>query len=336
MVRSGAQNRKGPWGTTAVAQSPKSPTARVRLGDVCKINYGERVRKVDSSGDAFPVYGGGGETFRWAFANRVDKCVISRFAMSRECVRFVKGRFFLNDSGLTVESVDKSLNQDFLDWFLIGSQEKIYACGQGAAQRNLDIRRFRDLLVPIPTKEEQSCVVFKLDKISRLITLRKRQLSKLDELVKSRFVEMFGDVVANDRGWRFVPLGKVCDVRDGTHASPKYCTHGYPLMTSKNFTDGYEDFSDVKLISKKDFDEINKRSHVDLGDIVMPMIGTIGNPVIIKTDKEFAIKNVSLIKFTNASPINVFVKAVCHRSIFREWLKKGTEVIPRSLLRWVI
>jgi len=88
-------------------------------------------------------------------------------------------------------------------------------------------------------------------------------------------------------------------------------------MTSKNFTDGYEDFSDVKLISKEDFDEINKRSRVDLGDIVMPMIGTIGNPVIIKTDREFAIKNVSLIKFTNDSPNNVFVKAVLSSQYFQ-------------------
>ena len=134
---------------------------------------------------------------------------------------------------------------------------------------------------------------------------------------KSRFVEMFGDLVTNDRGWKFSPLGKVCDVRDGTHASPKYHTHGYPLMTSKNFTDGYEDFSDVKLISKEDFDEINKRSRVDLGDIVMPMIGTIGNPVIITTDREFAIKNVSLIKFTNGSPNNIFVKAVLSSQYFQ-------------------
>ena len=134
---------------------------------------------------------------------------------------------------------------------------------------------------------------------------------------KSRFVEMFGDLVKNDKGWSFSPLGKVCDVRDGTHASPQYLMSGYPLMTSKNFTNGYEDFSDVKLISKEDFEEINRRSRVDVGDIVMPMIGTIGNPVIITTRREFAIKNVSLIKFVVGSPINVFVKAVLSSQYFQ-------------------
>ena len=76
-------------------------------------------------------------------------------------------------------------------------------------------------------------------------------------------------------------------------------------------------FSDVKFISKEDFDEINKRSRVDVGDIVMPMIGTIGNPVIITSDREFAIKNVSLIKFIDGSPINVFVKAVLSSQYFQ-------------------
>ena len=134
---------------------------------------------------------------------------------------------------------------------------------------------------------------------------------------KSRFVEMFGDLVKNDRGWTYSPLGKVCDVRDGTHASPQYHATGYPLMTSKNFTNGHEDFSDVKLISKDDFDEINRRSRVDVGDIVMPMIGTIGSPVIITSNREFAIKNVSLIKFTDGSPNNVFVKAVLSSQYFQ-------------------
>src|SRR5262249_7974376 len=75
-------------------------------------------------------------------------------------------------------------------------------------------------------------------------------------------------------------LGEVCDVRDGTHDSPKYVREGYPLITSKNLKNGFIDFTSVNLISREDLDAINKRSKVDAGDILMPMIGTIGNPVI--------------------------------------------------------
>ncbi|KAF0820587.1 Type I restriction-modification system, specificity subunit S [Bacillus sp. ZZV12-4809] len=101
-----------------------------------------------------------------------------------------------------------------------------------------------------------------------------------------------------------VKLQEILDIRDGTHDSPKYVNNGYPLVTSKNIKDGTIDFSNVNLISKEDFDKINKRSEVQNGDIIMPMIGTIGNPVIVNTDKRFAIKNVALFKFESNELLN--------------------------------
>lgn len=106
---------------------------------------------------------------------------------------------------------------------------------------------------------------------------------------KLRFPEFEGE-------WSIKKLGKVCDVRDGTHDSPKYFEKGYPLITSKNLlSNGLMDFSNVNYISEQDYLQINKRSKVDIGDILFGMIGTIGNPVIVKNDG-FAIKNVALIK----------------------------------------
>jgi len=108
-----------------------------------------------------------------------------------------------------------------------------------------------------------------------------------------------------------VELETACDVRDGTHDSPKYVHEGYPLITSKNLKDGYIDFTDVNLISREDLDAINRRSKVDVGDILMPMIGTIGNPVIADASREYAVKNVALIKFHKDSKVdNRFLKHV--------------------------
>jgi restriction endonuclease S subunit len=129
-----------------------------------------------------------------------------------------------------------------------------------------------------------------------------------------------------DPEWPVVKLGDVCDVRDGTHDSPQYIQEsGYPLITSKNIKNDCIDFSDVNYISKKDYNEINKRSFVSDGDIIMPMIGTIGNPVIVKKDKDFAIKNVALIKFHKDSKvINQFVKEILHSESFDEHYKKNS------------
>ena len=96
--------------------------------------------------------------------------------------------------------------------------------------------------------------------------------------------------------WILKTLGEECDVRDGTHDTPKYKNDGFPLITSKNLRpDGQLDLNNVDLISKYDFEAINRRSKVDTGDILFGMIGTIGNPVRVESDG-FAIKNVALIK----------------------------------------
>ena len=129
---------------------------------------------------------------------------------------------------------------------------------------------------------------------------------------------MFGDLTTNEKGWKYTPLQTVCDVRDGTHDSPKYVTNSeYRLLTSKNFTKGYVDFSNINRISKEDFDKINKRSRVDTNDIIMPMIGTVGSPVIVGDDSNFAIKNVALIKFSSSKYLPVFVKQILDSEYFQ-------------------
>lgn len=97
-------------------------------------------------------------------------------------------------------------------------------------------------------------------------------------------------------GWKWSALSDVCDVRDGTHDSPKYIDDGFPLITSKNLKNGKLDFEKIKFISKEDYTSINKRSQVNINDILFAMIGTIGNPVLIKEQPNYAIKNVALFK----------------------------------------
>jgi len=98
------------------------------------------------------------------------------------------------------------------------------------------------------------------------------------------------------RGWEWERMQQVIDVRDGTHDTPNYRKKGYPLITSKNISDGEINFDNVKYISEDDYKKINERSNVEKNDILFAMIGTIGNPVIVKTNKKFSIKNVALFK----------------------------------------
>ena len=107
--------------------------------------------------------------------------------------------------------------------------------------------------------------------------------------------------------WVIVSLKMLLDVRDGTHDTPAYVDAGdssFPLVTSKDVTTGELRLEECKHISKEDYLLIIKRSKVDIGDILMPMIGTVGSPVIVKEKNDFAIKNLALFKTASNKNIN--------------------------------
>ncbi|MDI0273810.1 restriction endonuclease subunit S [Bacillus safensis] len=90
-----------------------------------------------------------------------------------------------------------------------------------------------------------------------------------------------------------------CEVKDGTHDTPQYVNvsdNTFPLVTPKDITNGILSFDNAKHISYEDYLAINKRSNVEKYDVIMPMIGTVGNPAIVMTNEPFSIKNVALFK----------------------------------------
>jgi len=101
-------------------------------------------------------------------------------------------------------------------------------------------------------------------------------------------------------GWIEMIAEEYCDrVSDGTHDSPKKREQGKLLITSKNIKNGSLEKSSAYNISIEDYIEVNKRSNVDKWDILLSMIGTVGEVCIIKEEPDFAIKNVGLFKCSN-------------------------------------
>ncbi|MGO1297141.1 MAG: restriction endonuclease subunit S [Vibrio sp.] len=124
-------------------------------------------------------------------------------------------------------------------------------------------------------------------------------------------------------GWQWAEAGKVIDIRDGTHDSPKPVEVGIPLVTSKNLKNGKIDFSTCTNISAEDHEQISKRSAVDDGDILYAMIGTIGNPVIVQGDRNFSIKNVALFKFSKSQVFNRFFYHLLGSSLVTQQFEKN-------------
>ena len=178
----------------------------------------------------------------------------------------------------------------------------------GSALKRIILDNLKEVRIPLQPIEKQKWITTLLRKADRLRRLRRYALELSNTYLQSVFMEMFGDLRTNTTKYQMIPLGKICDVRDGTHESPSYIQQGYPLVTSKNLVNGYVDLTDVNFISEQDYIQINKRSKVDKGDILMPMIGTIGNPLIVDHIPNYAIKNVALIKFVPSSPSSTYIR----------------------------
>ena len=283
--------------------------------DVLKIINGRNQKAVENPNGKYPIYGSGGIMGRADdYICNAETVVIGRKGNINKPI-FVEEPFWNVDTAFGLEANKSVLLPKYLFYFCVHYDfEKHNKTVTIPSLTKADLLKIK---IDLPSLGEQQDIVKKLQQIETIIFKRKQELDILDELIKARFVELFGDMILNPNGWEQSSLGKVCDVRDGTHDSPKYYMEGYPLVTSKNVTSGKIDFSDCSLICEDDYEKINQRSKVDYGDILMPMIGTVGNPVIVDVEPKFAIKNVALIKFyEDSSVLNTFVKGLLESDYF--------------------
>ena len=97
--------------------------------------------------------------------------------------------------------------------------------------------------------------------------------------------------------WKSISADSFCDsVRDGTHDTPTPTESGYKLVTGKHIKNGIIDPTEAYYISEKDYNKVNERSLVEQWDVLMSMIGTVGESAVVKTLPNYAIKNVALFK----------------------------------------
>lgn len=139
----------------------------VPIGNAIRINFGARITKAKDLGTLYPVYGGGGESFLTDKYNREDDYVISRFAISSQCVRKVHGKFWMLDSGFTFEPT-QLVDKDFVAQVLFNMQPQIYACSTKGAQKNLKTDEFKKIPIPVPPIDVQREIVRVLDEFSAL------------------------------------------------------------------------------------------------------------------------------------------------------------------------
>ena len=175
---------------------------------------------------------------------------------------------------------------DYLYYFLCSKKEKFIKDGVGGAQPNISAGYLKNVVIELKNLSEQKNIIKRLNHVSILIDKRKEQLAKLDELVKARFVEMFGDINTNDKGWDSQPLGELCTIVRGGSPRPieNYLGGDVPWIKIGDATKG----DNVYLHATKEHiiqDGVKKSRMVKTGSLIFANCGvSLGFARIITFD----------------------------------------------------
>ena len=264
------------------------------LDDACLIEYGTRVVQKKDGGSTYPVYGGGGATFYMDTFNRSNRLIVSRFGMSEQCTRFVKGDFFLNDSGLTISPKSISpLSQVYLDKHLLYLNDQIFDLGKGSAQKNLDVPAFRQLKIRFPEKpQEQQRIVTLLDEAFADIATAKANAEKNLQNARELFESQRQFLLQPKEGWHEATLADLCNIKHGYAFEGEYFSDSgdHVLLTPGSFfeTGGFRD----RVEKTKYFTGPIPTDYVlSQGDLLVAMTeqaaGLLGSPLLVPESNRF-------------------------------------------------
>ena len=130
--------------------------------------------------------------------------------------------------------------------------------------------------------ERQVEISAHLDKLYSIIKMREEELIKFDELVKARFAELFGDCKNQ------VSLSALCSIiTDGTHQPPKFQETGIPFILVSNLSNNTVTYNTEKYIDEETYNELYKRTPVEIGDLLLSTVGSYGHPAVVTENTRF-------------------------------------------------
>ena len=179
------------------------------------------------------------------------------------------------------------INNRYLYWFLKGNTAYLNSLGRGATFKEISKKIVSDIEINVPEISQQLAAVDALERVSEIIRLRKNQLQKSDELVKARFVEMFGDPISNPHGFDKVDLSELADIKIGPFGSllhkGDYIEGGYALLNPSHIIDGKIAPDSELTVSREKYEELSAY-HLKAGDVVMGRRGEMGRCAVVPCD----------------------------------------------------
>ena len=309
---------------------------KVLLGDICKPKQWKTISTSMLTEEGYSVYGANGVIGKYSEYNHKEETLLVT-CRGATCGRLniCEPYSYVNGNAMALDDLDESVDIRYLYYVLKerGFKDVI----SGSAQPQIIRSALEKIPILIGTKAEQKEIVRKLALIDKCIEGRKSELRQLDELIKSRFVEMFGTVKENPYNFPTATLKEVCHkITDGKHGGcEQEANSGYYYIGAREIYDGAIHYDTAPQITYADFTKDYRRCNIEQGDMVIVNTGaTIGKSAIAVsslTERTLLQKSVALLKVKTDMVSAEFLR-YCYMANPSMYMVKSASAQPNLLL----
>ena len=255
---------------------------KVKIGDLTKIKTGKLDANVSSEDGKYPF-----------FTCSKEPLKISTYSYDCECVlvagngdlnvKYYNGKFDAYQRTYIIEANGSGkLYMPYLYYFMEDYIDELRKQAISGVIKYIKLANLTDALIELPSVDEQKSIVEILKKVKGILDKRNDEIRELDNLIKARFVEMFGDCT------NMISLSDLClIITDGTHQSPKFQHEGIPFILVSNLSKNTVTYDTDKFISAETYKELYKRTPIEIGDILLSTVGSYGHPAVVVEDRKF-------------------------------------------------
>ena len=319
-----------------------------RLGDICTVNMGQSPDSAtyNEVGRGLPFFQGNADFGRLHPAVRVWCSEPTKIAHTGDILISVRapiGAMNVADQdccigrGLAAIQVNENICDPKYLWYAIQSKvSDLNAKGTGSTFKAISKSTLTDTEVLLVPLDAQKNIARILSNVENSILFRKEQLTKLDELIKARFVEMFGDPISNTKRWDVIELGSLTGIGSSKRIFEKeYVSEGIPFYRTKEIVELSKGnpISTELYITEKRFLEIKEQYGVpQKGDLLISAVGTIGVIWIVDEKNDFYFKDGNLIRVDSSDRFNSTYMKTLLESLIAEYKKQMSSGTAYSAL----
>ena len=309
---------------------------KIRLEECCVILDSMRVpiTAKDRKKGPYPYYGANGVQDYVADYIFDDELVLlaedgGNFGSEVKPIAYkISGKCWVNNHAHVLKPKE-GIDVDYLCYSLMFY--KVDGMVNGATRKKLTQAAMREMLIPLRRIEKQKEIVGILNKVQTLIQKEREQIELYDKLVKARFVEMFGDPIINEKRWKRVVMGDICEIGSSKRIFEKeYVASGVPFYRTKEIVElsrGCE-ISTELYITRERFEELKEKYGVPVeNDLLISAVGTIGIIWVVDGKQDFYFKDGNLIKIDASTAFDsLYMKYLLEKLIenYKNKMSTGT------------